>query len=54
MNNIRIKQISQFIKNVRDSQDIDKEKHLVDKKLNKIRNKFIKNSSNADNKKYLW
>lgn len=54
MNNLRIKQISAFIKEVRDCNDIDKEKVIVEKKMNKIRSKFMKQSSNMDNKKYMW
>ena len=54
MNNLRIKKISAFIKEIRDCNEIDKEKLIVEKKLNKIRTKFMKTSSNSDNKKYLW
>lgn len=54
MNNLRIKSISTFIKKIRDCNDIDLEKQIVEKKLNKIRTKFMKSSSNSDNKKYLW
>lgn len=54
MNNLWIKKISAFIKEVRDSNDIDKEKQIVEKKLNKIRTKFMKSSSNTENKKYIW
>jgi len=54
MNNLWIKKISAFIKEVRDSNDIDKEKQIVEKKLNKIRTKFMKSSTNTDNKKYIW
>lgn len=51
MNNLRIKKVSTFIKEVRDCNDIDKEKKLVEKKLNKIRNKFMNNKNNSENKK---
>lgn len=54
MNNLRIKKVSTFIKEVRDCNDIDKEKKLVEKKLNKIRNKFMNNKNNSENKKQIW
>lgn len=54
MHHLRIKEISKFIKEIRETTDIDKEKELVNRKMNKIRTKFEKNSKNADNKKYMW
>ncbi len=44
-----------FIKDIKEQKDIDKEKKLVDKELNKIRTKFVKGSlSGANTKKYIW
>ncbi len=52
---MRIKGLDNFIKEVRDCKDFEKEKKVVNKEMNKIRSKFGKKSiSGYERKKYIW
>lgn len=37
MNNLKFKQVTKFIKDIKQAKDNEEEKSIVDKKLNKIR-----------------
>lgn len=53
MNNLKFKQVTNFIKDIKISKDVDEEKSIVDKKLNKIRDKFQKPLSGEQTKRYI-